>query len=842
MFKSKYYLHPDALEMAKKLEDGICVFEYNNDFDIYDDAIILPLIKYPETRLQGELSQVGGVCDGNLGFLAGYEKGDPLLDYAASYEPKEIDRSDETVIFSGDLNNHFGHFIQDSMSRLWYAAQNKDKNYKVAILKNAHWHWPESSLKTSYHLKFLNLIGISNDRILIIDRPTQFKRVIVPKQSIYWSEGYNKDLASIVYDAARNRVAPKTDKRIYLSRTKFEEQEIFNEKYFEKYFSNQGFKVIYPEQLPLEEQVAYMAGADEIACTYGTLSHWTMFARNKTRLISLLRYPYAIDQRQLIIDKFKELDSVYIDTTLNFFPTQNVGSSYLIGPGIYWDKFLKQEYATDINTDIVEYLNQADIKFGSYIQSFLQKLHVLRVFGYRFDYITYLKSLYLSFYPSGYSRVRGDIIKTHNPLFKEKIFRLKTENSNTVPVIQFLADGKVYPLDGRDLEEKYWSSLNGRLYLMDSNFTILAEFTVPSYVADGKIPKYYKGALHSDISVSCTITEIRPNHNIRNYVIRQFIIKHLVGKKAYKKLKQSPERFFGDSKSRFIKFLGNFYVRKHNTIVFDQREAFKAYFSDNDISEKTSLLKKGLDSISRIYVDSFMRLSEFWYRIDYTGSMYTDYDHLKRRQTIEFGKSFKQPFPDVLLVEPYFFAHNYCLDDLPDEVLRNINGKTIIDGGGYNGDTALAFHRHFPNSEIHVFEPLKFYTQTIQEFLEEDNCDNKITIINKGLGESKTRSEISYEISKEEADITTIDEIYANHSTQIGLIKLDTDGPEIPIIIGGQETIKEQKPVIAAAIYYSPVDFFELKGWLADLNPDYRFMIRRTCFRRPQTGLMLIAY
>ena len=55
-------------------------------------------------------------------------------------------------------------------------------------------------------------------------------------------------------------------------------------------------------------------------------------------------------------------------------------------------------------------------------------------------------------------------------------------------------------------------------------------------------------------------------------------------------------------------------------------------------------------------------------------------------------------------------------------------------------------------------------------------------------------------------------------------------------------TIKNQKPVLAVAIYHTPEDFFDLKNELRRLNPDYKFMIRRSEQLIPTADLVLIAY
>ena len=57
-----------------------------------------------------------------------------------------------------------------------------------------------------------------------------------------------------------------------------------------------------------------------------------------------------------------------------------------------------------------------------------------------------------------------------------------------------------------------------------------------------------------------------------------------------------------------------------------------------------------------------------------------------------------------------------------------------------------------------------------------------------------------------------------------------------------KEVIKRDKPVVVAAMYHTPEDFFDLKDKLKTLNPDYKFMIRRSEPIIPMADLVLIAY
>lgn len=847
MFKTKYYLAVDDVSKSYICEQKVEEFSYNKNFDVFKNAIILPLKRYRDPLVNsGQPTNYGGVCDENYNFLAGYvwsenSIGNGLYEYLHAYKPENIDYINEDVIFSGDLNAHFGHFIQDSMTRLWYAAQKTESKSKIALLLSARGIWKEIDINNSYHFKLLKLLGIEKERILIIDKPTKFKSVLVPKQSAIWYGGkYNSSLLKIVYDKARESIIPKDDKKIYLSRSLWK-RPLLNEAYFENYFSSRGFKIIHPQELPLEEQIAYIAGAEEIACTYGTLPHLALFAKPGIKLTCLMRFKEAISARHLIVDKLKQLDSVYIDVSFNFLPSTHSSNSIMIAPTPSWKDFLLNEYGIEDDKDIFDYLNKSEIDFGDYFKAYLHDLWnqttFSNIYGFKFNPIIFLKSLYEALEPDGQLKMLKAIKINSNPLFKGKLFIYTRSDRNLKCTVKLLDDGRIWPVDQNStMGAVFWSFLNGRLYFLNGGYQIVSEFVIEGVTLKRGHAKF-NGVMHSKVTDTCSLETYSPGA-IRNYLIKH-LIKYIVNRRRYKKLKRKPDSFFRDSKNQFIRFLGKYYIRGNSTVIYYWRKKFSDYFDAHDMKHKVENLKYGMDEISCSYIDNYMRLTKYWYTSTCVGSQWTEYDIKKQKQCKEFAKTLIQPFPDILTIKPYFFFDIYGLADLPHEVLSSIDGSIIIDGGGLNGDTALVFHSHFPNSEVHVYEPLRRYVKIIYKFLSIDNCDNKIKPINKGLGEETTKTFI---MGHNMSDITTIDLEYKNSESRVGLIKLDTEGMETNIIKGAENIIARDKPVLAIAMYHTPQDFFELKDKISSINHDYKFIIRKSEPSIPQADLVLIAY
>ncbi len=299
--------------------------------------------------------------------------------------------------------------------------------------------------------------------------------------------------------------------------------------------------------------------------------------------------------------------------------------------------------------------------------------------------------------------------------------------------------------------------------------------------------------------------------------------------------------YLGNKKFKKVTILGLdiYFIAGEQVIPNYWEDDFREYFKNNNIALKTENLKNGLDDISCEYIDKFLEIEKYWNKyINPKITGWTKYD-LELMKKYE-DESFTPPFSNITKFNPFIFQNQYGLIDLPKESLEKINGKYIIDAGGLNGDTAVMLADMFPQSKVYVYEPLIENVKTINKIINEGNYQNKIIPIQKGLGNEYGEVEFEFCANRNSAKIVPLDKDYAGDN--LGLIKIDTEGFETQIIEGAKELIKKHKPVLAIAIYHTPEDFFEMKDKIRELNPDYKFMIRRSEQIIASADLVLIAY
>ena len=157
----------------------------------------------------------------------------------------------------------------------------------------------------------------------------------------------------------------------------------------------------------------------------------------------------------------------------------------------------------------------------------------------------------------------------------------------------------------------------------------------------------------------------------------------------------------------------------------------------------------------------------------------------------------------------------------------------FLDVGAFDGDSSLALYFAFSPKTIYAFEPEKnnfLILQKNSKLIKEA----VIQPIQMGLSNISKTEYISSEntasrIEKtgQEIKITTINDFAINQKIKVDLIKMDIEGEEKNAILGAKEIIKRDKPALAISIYHRPEDFFEIKSYLQELVPEYKFIIKK---------------
>lgn len=177
--------------------------------------------------------------------------------------------------------------------------------------------------------------------------------------------------------------------------------------------------------------------------------------------------------------------------------------------------------------------------------------------------------------------------------------------------------------------------------------------------------------------------------------------------------------------------------------------------------------------------------------------------------------------------------------------------KNVVDGGGYEGFSAITFLQNFKNvKNVFVFEPCyQDFKNDLHDIILKN--DPRVEIINKGLWDINTTLEFRKETLKMggsaiveakpnierphkiiKIETQTIDDFSHNRGVKIDYIKLDVENAEKNVLEGAKNTLIEHRPQLAISIYHSNEHFYTIPIYLKELLKNYKFKLGHysSCF------------
>ena len=191
-------------------------------------------------------------------------------------------------LFAGQLWSHFGHFLAESMSRLW-ALDHLEKPVESIVFI------PKRPIQShhlkSYQKEFFDLLGVELP-IRVIDSPTEVGELVVPGQGFglgpiaAGSDNFRRYFA----DNFARDVAPAGDKRIYLSRTQLGglEGSVVCEDVLERNLAREGYVPYHPQRHSIRDQIAQYRAAEKVIGLDGSAFHLFAMAGNRKADVAIV--------------------------------------------------------------------------------------------------------------------------------------------------------------------------------------------------------------------------------------------------------------------------------------------------------------------------------------------------------------------------------------------------------------------------------------------------------------------------------------------------------------------------------------------------------------------------
>lgn len=306
--------------MSKYLNDREYIEEYDTSmidyvpqYSVIKNGYILP------TSI--DLKTMGGVVDNERNFVeySGNKCASSFINISKAYEFTDFDTQyeNENVIFLGYYMLHWGHMLWDCVGKFWILNKPEYADYKVCFLP-----YMNEELKGNF-LRFVELSGVDKSRMIMIDKPSRFKTIVVPESthdSDRWlhSAAYKEIFDTVVRNSDYQKI--EVPSKVYFSRESFGKPE-WGENEISRNFERNGYTVVYPEKMTLDEQIAIMQKADKVASQNSSICLNCVFAREGLEWIVINKYS-AVHENFSECRFMSKIEPIFIDAyspCLNFY-------------------------------------------------------------------------------------------------------------------------------------------------------------------------------------------------------------------------------------------------------------------------------------------------------------------------------------------------------------------------------------------------------------------------------------------------------------------------------------------------------------------------------------------
>ncbi|MFL9503405.1 glycosyltransferase 61 family protein (plasmid) [Rhodopseudomonas palustris] len=281
------------------------------------DAIVVP----PESSKKARESR-SGVLDADGKFVAqsiSWTSPERPVNAAPELPNWPIESLDGSYLFGGILYGHFGHFIVESLSRLW-AQDAVDVPINGIIFTPKIAGFPRQAVeKLQYTARYLGL----RLPIIVAEEATRVKELFVPRQGFGMGKliSGSRAFRTFMNANAGTSVEADGDECLYISRSALPPMRgsILGEEKLEEYLIDEGYHIFHPQQASIEEQIArYKAARVVISVDCSPVHLLAYVCQPKLRAAILSRRSMEISEylvEQLSV--FKGANALAINALVN---------------------------------------------------------------------------------------------------------------------------------------------------------------------------------------------------------------------------------------------------------------------------------------------------------------------------------------------------------------------------------------------------------------------------------------------------------------------------------------------------------------------------------------------
>jgi hypothetical protein len=232
------------------------------------NALVMPL-RGTLDRFLGGVFQDGRCLEQSLLYRHGQLFGLPAgpAEVAAALADPATDRLEGDYLFGGYLFRHYGHFLIETLSRL-YALQAADPGLPV-IFSSTH------RAVMPWQKALFRLLGLRGG-IVLLTRPTLVERLILAAPGFILPD---TALPEQIRALGTVPAPPLTGRKVWLSRGMHIGGGLVNERELFPGLQKKGWEIVDPQFLPVRRQIELLACCAHVAGLDGSAFHTALLAR-----------------------------------------------------------------------------------------------------------------------------------------------------------------------------------------------------------------------------------------------------------------------------------------------------------------------------------------------------------------------------------------------------------------------------------------------------------------------------------------------------------------------------------------------------------------------------------
>ncbi|MBS1040413.1 DUF563 domain-containing protein [Gluconobacter cerinus] len=285
-----------------RIEDNILAipFNYNNKWGIYNkDGIIIKNSYDFRGNNKNPINQdISNLEDINIIF-------------------ENVINIDEQVIYIGRINPHFGHFLINTLPRMWVLGSDEfsDKKMKIAFHSEVSIDY---LISLNFFSEIIDLLNINVSDLIHIDKNIIFKNVVIPESSLmeqtYIYTYFRKFCLSLSKKILRD-VDISNKKPGYYSKDKLKSGvgSFSNENEIVEIMADHNIEIFRPEAKSFRDQIIWISTRSIIYGTAGSFLHSIIFSPC-VPIVVALNPTSEINSNFELIDTVSGCDSIYIHT------------------------------------------------------------------------------------------------------------------------------------------------------------------------------------------------------------------------------------------------------------------------------------------------------------------------------------------------------------------------------------------------------------------------------------------------------------------------------------------------------------------------------------------------